>query len=71
MMYYNRDLVDNLAAKKGQTQGVVFVYRAQYESEETEFKYPNEVVDFSAQWTYSIKRMVRTSDTIYKDPALA
>ena len=70
-MYYNRDLVDNLAAKKGQTQGVVFVYRSQYESEETEFKYPNEVVDFSAQWTYSIKRMVRTADTIYKDPALA
>lgn len=70
-MYYNRDLVDNLAAKKGQTQGVVMVYRAQYTSEETEFKYPNETLDFSAQWTYSIKRMQKTPDTIYKDIALS
>lgn len=69
-LYYNTDLVENLVARKGQTMGIVFVFRSTYDGDTGVDDYPEINVDFSAQWTYALKKNIRNLDTIYMDPSV-
>lgn len=69
-LFYSTDLVENLNAMKGQTMGVVFVFRSTFDGDPTVLDYPGVDLDFSAQWTYALKRTARNMDSLYRDPTL-
>lgn len=65
--YYNTDLIENLVARRGETMGVVIVFRSTFDGDPAVDDYPAMDLDFSMQWTYAMKKNRRNLDTIFMD----